>query len=66
LKLEADITCPSCKRKFKQRIEDMRPGNGRPCPGCGVDIRFEGDDGHRAQRALDDLQKSLKKLGGTG
>ena len=62
-KLEMEITCPSCGRKFKQRVEEMRPGKSRTCPGCGTQINFTGDDGRKAQKGLDDLEKSLKKLG---
>jgi hydrogenase maturation factor HypF (carbamoyltransferase family) len=62
-KLEIEIACPECNREFKQRVEDMRPGKSRKCPGCGVEIKFTGDDGRKAQKALDDLNKSLGKLG---
>ena len=64
-KLELDIDCPSCNRKFKQRVADMRPGRSRSCPHCACQINFTGDDGRKAQKALDDLEKSLKKLGRT-
>jgi hypothetical protein len=61
MKLEADLKCPNCRRSFKQRVEDMRPGKSRTCPGCGTTIAFTGDDGREAQRALDRLQRSLSK-----
>ena len=62
-KLEADITCPNCNRKFKQRVEDMRPGRSRTCPSCGSTINFTDDDGRKAQKALDDFEKDIKKIG---
>jgi len=61
-KLEVDIECPSCKREFRQRVEEMRPGNRRACPSCGAAIRFTGCDGHAAQQALDDFERKLKNL----
>lgn len=63
MKLEVDISCPSCKRKFKQRLGDMRPGNTRKCPGCGKVLHFDGDDMSKTQRAVDDLERELKKIG---
>jgi transcription initiation factor IIE alpha subunit len=62
MKLEFDLECPNCKRKMAQKVEAMRPGSSTRCPGCGAEIRFSGDDGRRAQKALDDLTKSLKNL----
>ena len=62
MKMEISITCPNCKRQFDQRVEDMRPRNTRQCPSCGSVIQFTGDDGRKTQRALDDLQKSLRNL----
>ena len=61
-KLEFDLDCPQCNRKFKQRVEDMRPGCSRKCPYCGVTIQFEGDDGRGVQKSLDDIGRSLKQL----
>lgn len=62
-KLEADLPCPNCRRKFRQRIEDMVPGRTRRCPFCAIEIKFTGDDGRKAQRALDDLERTFKRLG---
>lgn len=62
-KLEADITCPGCGHKFKQKLEGMRPGQTRTCPRCRETIRFTGDDASAVQRAVDDLEKEFKKFG---
>lgn len=62
MKLDFDIQCPNCGRKFKQRVEEMRPGRTRNCPGCRLPIEFTGDDGARTQRALDDFTRKLKNL----
>lgn len=61
MKLTMDIECPGCKRNVKVRVEEMRPGGRKRCA-CGSVLKFEGDDGRKAQRALDDFEKSLKKL----
>lgn len=63
-KLEFDVTCPGCNRSFVQRVEDIRPGKSRNCPHCGATFNFTGDDGSRVQRALDDFERSIKRLTG--
>ena len=63
-KLEADLACPKCHRKFKQRVDEIVPGRSRRCAGCGLNITFTGDDGRQVQRALDKLEGQLKNLGG--
>lgn len=62
MQLEVEIVCPNCNRKFKQKVAEMRPGKSRTCPSCGTMIQFTGDDGARAQKAVDDLQKKLKNI----
>ena len=61
-KLEADLECPNCHRKFKQRVADMRPGTSRRCLGCGTIIEFAGDNGRQVQKAIDDLERSMKRI----
>ena len=61
-KLDFDLDCPNCNRKFKQRVEDMRPGRTRKCPYCNLTIKFEGDDGRTIQRGLDDIERTLKQI----
>ena len=64
--LKHNIKCPSCSRAVMVYVREMVPGASKRCPHCraGV-IRFAGDDGRRAQRSLNDLERSLKNLGGT-
>jgi len=62
MKLEHDLDCPHCKRAFRQKLEEMRPGAIRICPHCEIRIEFTGDDGRKAQRVLDDLQRELQSL----
>ena len=60
--LEFDLTCPKCKRKSKQKVKQMIPGASRSCPYCGTVFQFTGDDGRKAQKALDDLEKTIKNM----
>ena len=60
-KLEVDVPCPGCKIKFKQRLEDMKPGRTRICPGCGKTIEFTGDDASGIQKQLDDVARKFGK-----
>ena len=61
--LETEFVCPNCKRKMKIKIKEMVPGRTKKCPSCDLTICFSGDDGRKAQGALDNLQKTLKRLG---
>lgn len=58
-KLEFDIECPNCHRKIRQRFEDMRPGKSKKCPSCGLILEFNGDDGLKIQKSLDDLERTI-------
>ena len=60
--LEAKINCPSCHRQVYIKVKEMIPGRYKKCPHCGTMLNFTGDDGRRAQKALDDLERSIKKL----
>jgi transcription elongation factor Elf1 len=60
--LEADLQCPNCRRKLKIKVKEMVPGHTKPCPYCGLEIQFTGDDGRKAQKALDDLQRTFKRF----
>lgn len=62
MKLECDIACPSCDQNFRQRVAEIRPRHSRTCPHCGTTIQWSGDDGATAQRALDKLEREMKKL----
>ncbi len=62
MKLEANVECPRCKKMIKVKVEDMRPGKKMNCPRCRTEISFTGDDGRKAQKSIDDLTKSLKKI----
>ncbi len=59
--LEAEITCPNCGRQVRVRIANTVPGRTMNCQ-CGLAIHFEGDDGRRAQAAVDHLEQHLRRL----
>ena len=62
MKLEAEIECPNCHRKLTQLVEKMRPGNSRTCSGCGATIQFTGDDGRKAQEAIDQFERAMRDI----
>jgi hypothetical protein len=62
MELRASFSCPKCGHIVSIRVEDMIPGLSKPCPKCHIAIRFTGDDGRKAQRAVDHLENTLKKL----
>lgn len=62
--LEATLSCPQCGHSFKIRLAATSGGSQTRCPGCGVLFEGEGDGLAEAQRAMDDLTKSFRKLGG--
>jgi ssDNA-binding Zn-finger/Zn-ribbon topoisomerase 1 len=60
--LEFDVTCPKCKRQSKLKVKQMVPGASSSCPYCHTVFRFTGDDGRKAQKALDDFEKTIKNI----
>jgi hypothetical protein len=60
--LKIDYTCPRWGRTMKIKLNEMHPGNTKRCI-CGTEIRFDGDDMRKAQRAWDDLERTIKRLG---
>jgi rubredoxin len=60
--LDFDLECPNCGRKMTVKVKDMYPGNFKVCTVCGFEIPFAGDDGRKAQRALNDFERKLKQL----
>ncbi len=62
MNLEAKMNCPNCNKNISVLIKEMIPGRRKRCSSCNADIKFSGDDGRRAQKALDDFEKSLKNM----
>lgn len=63
--LSVNIQCPGCHRQAPIKVREMIPGGTRDCPNCGAKFRFAGDDGRKIQKALDDLEKEVKRLSTT-
>jgi hydrogenase maturation factor HypF (carbamoyltransferase family) len=62
MRLSGEFPCPACKKTFPQFIDEMIPGNERTCPNCKETIRFSGDDGRKAQEAVDGLIQKVREL----
>lgn len=60
MKLELDIECQECKRKMK--VEDMYPGKVKICQWCKTKINFAGNDCRGIQKAIDDTEKSFRRI----
>jgi len=65
MRLQVDLLCPNCGRRYQEELASMRPGRTYGCAGCGCLIRYSGDDGRTAQQALDNLERTLRDLGRT-
>ena len=63
MELEAKIECPECGRQVTVKVKEMVPGRTKNCPNCKVLFQFTGDDGRKAQIAVDDLLRKIKKIG---
>ena len=64
---ETSLPCPQCGHNIRAKFGQLRDGHIK-CPSCESDIpveaqQFERDIG-KARKALEDLEKSLRKLGG--
>lgn len=65
-----DVTCPGCKHAFQTTIGKMQTGNVLTCPSCKGTIKLEVDrssldsETREAQRAMDDLNRTIRRLGG--
>lgn len=60
--LRTDVRCPNCGHRVRIKVREMVPGTSKRCPHCSTSFEFRGDDGRQAQRALDDLERTLKQL----
>lgn len=64
-----DLTCPGCGCYQKVQAElVLRAGSKTTCSGCGKVIAFTHDaktrsELHSAERALQDLQRTLRRFG---
>ena len=61
--LKLPIECPGCHKTTEFKLRDIAPNSSPPCPHCGATFSFTGDDMRKAQKAIDDLERTLKRLG---
>jgi ribosomal protein S27E len=66
---EAEIDCPVCGQKIKERLGVLKNNPTIKCPGCGVSIAIEagGHDGlaegmDSIDRSVEELKQALSKL----
>lgn len=57
-----NMKCPNCGARYSEQLGRMNSGNQHKCTRCNVVIKYDGDGGRKAQRALDNFSKSLTKM----
>ena len=62
LDIKIPVKCPSCGRTLELKAQSTAAGSTLKCS-CGSTIRIAGDDQRGMQRAMDDLVRSIHKLG---
>ena len=61
-----EVSCPECGRTIRIRLRDIQNKRVVTCPGGHrVQLEEEGHGIRDADRAMRDLERKLKKLGGT-
>lgn len=62
----ADLTCPQCGHKFKERLGKLKANPTLACPGCQVAIPIEADklrvSLQKVDKSLADLQRTARRL----
>jgi hypothetical protein len=61
-----DLVLPlrcKCGKEIRVNARRASPGTILKCSRCGTTIKLVGDGARKAQRAVDDLVRSLGKLG---
>ncbi len=64
MKLDIDghavtLTCPSCGKKFDEKIGRLKHDPTLTCPGCLQPVRIEAE---QLRRGIQSVQESLNKL----
>ncbi|MCG8438778.1 MAG: hypothetical protein MI751_11895 [Pseudomonadales bacterium] len=59
---KVDIHCPNCKTKPKVALGNMSSGHGITCHNCSATINFDGDGGRKAEKAIKNFEKEIKKM----
>jgi endogenous inhibitor of DNA gyrase (YacG/DUF329 family) len=61
------LTCPACSKKISEKIGRLKNDPTLTCPGCGKPVSIDAAGLRKAmasaQKSLDDLGRSLGKLG---
>lgn len=64
LRTRIDVSCPSCGSTIRVTLGDVKAERTVTCPkGHSVQLRDSGDGIRRADRALDDFKRALKRFG---
>ncbi|HBR17218.1 MAG TPA: hypothetical protein DD725_06390 [Deltaproteobacteria bacterium] len=53
--LEAKIPCPRCGKSFSVPLGGIVPGASQPCPNCGTQIMFAGQDASKVNKVMEQL-----------
>ena len=56
------ITCPRCRKKMKEKFQNLRSKKNIECS-CGFTVSFAGGDLRDVQRSLNSLKRTFDKLG---
>ena len=49
------IPCPRCRKSFSVSLHEIGPGASRPCPECGAQIKFAGQDASKVESIIEQL-----------
>ena len=62
-----ELTCPSCSRKFSERLGKLKANPKLTCPGCGQAIAIDASGLNaglkQADKSVADLRRTLGGLG---
>lgn len=62
--IDLGIACPNCNRKIVEKLGRLYRHKRLTCPKCGA-IDLTGDGLREVKRALDDLERQIKKASTT-
>jgi hypothetical protein len=63
LKAKIDVACPACGQTMHVSLADVQHGRTVTCPnGHSVTLQQQGRGIQQADKALDDFEKSIKRL----
>jgi uncharacterized Zn finger protein len=62
-----ELTCPSCSRKFTERLGKLKTEPTLGCPSCGQSIKIDAaglvGSLKEVDKSLADLERSLRDIG---